>query len=161
MKKILFLSFVLLVACSFSLYAAETPVVPAETSAGAADESQQPAQDEAAVDSIQQPAQDESLGEDTEQIDAVESAEIESEYTFGTVTKISPEELVIREFDDATGDEIEVAYKLNEKTQLENVKDTTEVAAGDYAEIDFVLENGQRVALAVNIEKAEEMEPEA
>lgn len=84
----------------------------------------------------------------------------EPEYAFGTVKSASGNELVINEFDYDTGQEKEVAYAVDAGTEFDNVASLKEVAAGDEVDIDYLVKDGKRVAVAVAVAKPETGEAE-
>ena len=56
-------------------------------------------------------------------------------YTFGTVAKISADQVVIMEYNDQSEKEEEVTYKVNAKTQFKNTNALQELIEGDSIEI--------------------------
>ena len=90
-----------------------------------------------------------------------EETDVESDYTFGTVSKINKDEIVIKEFDEQSSKEIEASYKIAPDVEWENVQTANDVKAGDYVEIDYTVENGAKVASFISVESMSEESPKS
>ncbi len=88
------------------------------------------------------------------------AAEEEPEYAFGTVKSASGDQLVINEFDYDTGEEKEMTYTVDAKTEFDNAASLKDVTAGDEVDIDYLVKDGKRVAVAVAVAKPETGEAE-
>ncbi|MBI4368184.1 MAG: hypothetical protein HY588_02205, partial [Candidatus Omnitrophica bacterium] len=49
--------------------------------------------------------------------------------------------------------EVDVTYKVTPDTAFENVTSLSEVMVGDSVDIDYSVENGEKVAVAITVEK--------
>ena len=84
--------------------------------------------------------------------------EEEPEYAFGTVKSVEGDKLVINEFDYDTGEEKEAIYWVDSKTEYDNVASLKEVAAGDEVDIDYLMKDDKKMAVAVSVAKPVEGE---
>lgn len=84
---------------------------------------------------------------------AVLGTEQEPDYAFGTAKSVVGDQLVINEFDYDTGEEKEMTYWLDAGTQYDNVASAAEIAAGDEVDIDYLMKDGKKVAVAVSVSK--------
>ena len=84
--------------------------------------------------------------------------EPEPEYAFGTVKSVAGDQITINEFDYDTGKENEATYWLDAKTEYDNVASAKEIAAGDEVDIDYLVKDGKKVAVAVSVAKPVEGE---
>lgn len=84
--------------------------------------------------------------------------EEEPEYAFGTAKSVEGDTLVINEFDYDTGEEKEATYWVNSKTEYDNVASLKEVAAGDEVDIDYLVKDGKKMAVAISVAKPVEGE---
>ena len=82
----------------------------------------------------------------------------EPEYAFGTVKSVAGDQLTINEFDYDTGKENEATYWLDAKTEYDNVASAKEITAGDEVDIDYLVKDGKKVAVAVSVAKPVEGE---
>ena len=85
----------------------------------------------------------------------------EPEYAFGTVKSVTADQITINEFDYDTGKENEAIYGLDSKTEYDNVASAKEIAAGDEVDIDYLVKDGKKVAVAVSVAKPVEGEETA
>ena len=88
----------------------------------------------------------------------VKPGQPEPEYAFGTVKSVTADQITINEFDYDTGKENEAAYGLDSKTEYDNVASAKEIAAGDEVDIDYLVKDGKKVAVAVSVAKPVEGE---
>ena len=77
----------------------------------------------------------------------------DAEYAYGTVAKVTPETLVVREYDFETGTTIEVAYRLDPQVIVNGVDAVGQIAVDDDVDIDYVTKDGQRLATVISVEK--------
>ncbi len=82
----------------------------------------------------------------------------EPEYSFGTVKKVAPDQIVISEFDYDTGEERDVTYWVDPKVQLNGVNSLPEIAAGDEVDVDFMVKDGKNTAVVLSVAKPVEAE---
>ena len=90
--------------------------------------------------------------------DAGKPGEPEPEYAFGKVKSVSGDQLTINEFDYDTGKENEATYGLDSKTEYDNVASAKEITAGNEVDIDYLVKDGKKVAVAVSVAKPVEGE---
>ncbi len=84
---------------------------------------------------------------------AEQPGEPEPDYAFGTAKSVTGSQLVINEFDYDTGEEKEAAYWLDAGTKYDNVASAAEIAAGDEVDIDYLVKDGKKTAVAVSVAK--------
>jgi hypothetical protein len=85
----------------------------------------------------------------------MEVPSVETEYSTGMVVSVDEtlNQIVVREYDYNQDQEVEVTYTVNQETTFEDVASLKDIAAGDSIEIEFVSENGAKIAKMVTIEK--------
>lgn len=81
------------------------------------------------------------------------AAEEEPDYAFGTAKSVSGDTLVINEFDYDTGEEKEATYWADANTEYDNVASLKEIAAGDEVDIDYLVKDGKKMAVAISVAK--------
>ena len=80
--------------------------------------------------------------------------EEEVEYSYGTVNKVSGNDIEVKEYDFETESDVNVTYVVNAETQFINVNAVAEIAPGDTVDIDYVVKEGKNAAKVVDVEKA-------
>jgi len=90
-------------------------------------------------------------------------AEDETDYSFGTVKSVGTDQIVVSEYDYEADKDVDVTYAVDASAQLENAASLKDIVAGDNVEIDFVNQDGKKVAKLISVEKpiAEEEIPVA
>ena len=83
------------------------------------------------------------------------AAEEEEEYSYGTVTSISGDQLVVSEYDFETDKDVDVTYTVDAKAEFENISKLADVKAGDSIEIDYVVRDSKKVATFVAVDKGD------
>ena len=83
--------------------------------------------------------------------DASDSLVADINYSYGIVTSVSPEEITLLEYDYDRDEEVQVTYKIDAQTELNNIGSVDKIAQNDEVEIYYV-ENGG-IKLAQSIEK--------
>ena len=91
-------------------------------------------------------------------IPAGQAKEPEPDYAFGTAKSVNGNQLVINEFDYDTGEEKEMTYLLDAGTKFDNVASAAEISAGDEVDIDYLVKDGKKTAVAVSVAKPVEGE---
>lgn len=86
--------------------------------------------------------------------------EEETEYSWGTVSSISSNQIVVSEYNSETEENSEVTYTLDPNTKLENVDSLKDIAAGDNVNIEYVVKNGKKIAKIITVEKSSSSEEE-
>lgn len=82
--------------------------------------------------------------------------EEEMEYSWGVVTDISSNRLVVSEYDYDTDEESEVSYTIDPNVELVNVNSLEEIAIGYSVEIEFVIKDNDKIAKIITVEILEE-----
>ncbi len=77
----------------------------------------------------------------------------DAEYSYGTVNSISDTELAMVEYDYDTGEDVTVSYTLDPKVELDGVASVKDIAAKDNIEVDYLVKDGKKVAIALYVEK--------
>lgn len=85
--------------------------------------------------------------------DAVAIPEDETEFSFGTVKSITGDQLVVSEYDYESNADVDVTYQVPAETEFENAASLKEIAVGDSVDIDFLVKDGQKKAVAITVEK--------
>lgn len=80
--------------------------------------------------------------------------EEETEYSWGTVSSVSSNQIVVSEYDYETDENSEVTYTLAPNTEFENVDSLKDIAVGDNVDIEYVVKNGKKVAKTITVEKS-------
>ncbi len=80
-------------------------------------------------------------------------AEEETEFSFGTIKSINANQLVVSEYDYESNADVDVTYQVAANATFENVASLKEIAVGDSVDVDFLVENGQKKAVAITVEK--------
>ena len=79
--------------------------------------------------------------------------EEETDYSWGTISSVSSNQIVAREHDYDKDEEVNVTYTVDPKVKLKNVKSLQDIKVGDSIEIDYVVKDGKKVAMAITVEK--------
>ena len=77
---------------------------------------------------------------------------------FGMVLKVSENEIVLLEYDVDADQDIEVVYKIDFETALENIQSLSELQIDDEAGIEYVIESNEKKAVVIIKFKDEETE---
>lgn len=85
--------------------------------------------------------------------EAVGVLEEETEFSFGTVKSITGDQLVVSEYDYESNADVDVTYQVPAETEFENAASLKEIAVGDSVDIDFLVKDGQKKAVAITVEK--------
>ena len=89
----------------------------------------------------------------------VYAQENELDYTYGTVVNITPDKIIIEEYDYDNEENIETSYSIGANTEIENVQSTEDIEPGDYVDIDYMMKDGARTAITIIVEKEIVEEP--
>lgn len=84
---------------------------------------------------------------------AQEPVDVETEFSFGTVKNLADNQLVVSEYDYESNADVDVTYQVSGETAFENVASLKEVAVGDSVDVDFLVKDGQKKAVAITVEK--------
>lgn len=88
-----------------------------------------------------------------EPLDLPEAEELEAGYAYGTVVEVGADRLVVSEYDELTGMAANVTYAVDPEVTFYEVPSLAEVAVGDEVDIDYVMKDGERHAVAIAVEK--------
>ena len=75
-----------------------------------------------------------------------DAEEVDVMYTFGTVARVSPGEIVLWEYDYDKDEEAAVSYTVVPETELNGMTSVEELQEGDAVEIYYIEEGGVRIA---------------
>ena len=84
---------------------------------------------------------------------AVAVPEEETEFSFGTVKSVTGDQLVVSEYDYESNADADVTYQVSADASFENVGALKEIVVGDSVDIDFLVKDGQKKAVAITVEK--------
>ena len=98
----------------------------------------------------------------TEAAAAVEPVD-DLQYAYGSVAEVAGDRLVVSEFDEVAGTMATQTYTISPGVELYDVDAVSEIAVGDEVDIDYVMKDGQRMAVAIAVGKfvEEDAEPVA
>ncbi len=77
-------------------------------------------------------------------------------YSYGTVLKVSPDQVVLQEYDYDSDVEKEVAYQIDPAIQLEGFKAITDLAPQDVVEVYYLEQDNKKTAKIIRREAIEE-----
>ena len=89
--------------------------------------------------------------------------EEEVEYSWGRVSSLSSNQIIVKEYDYESDEEVDVTYAIDSKVEIKNVNSLEEITIGDSVGIDFVVRDSEKVAKVIIVEKSsyeEEYTPE-
>lgn len=91
--------------------------------------------------------------------------EQDMDYVWGTVVKVSPEEITVSEYEYDLDEEIDVVYKIDPDVKLEGIDVLNELSEGDSIEIAYVIKGKNKIAKSITLEgtyyDSEELEQES
>jgi hypothetical protein len=77
----------------------------------------------------------------------------ETEYSYGIVSSVSANQIVVKEINYDTDEETDVTYSIDPAVKLEGVESLTDIAAGDMVDIDYVVKDDKKIAKIISVEK--------
>lgn len=77
-------------------------------------------------------------------------------YSYGSVLKVSPSELVLQEYDYDSDVEKEVTYQLDAAIKLEGLKAVTDLVTEDVVEVYYLEQDGKKIAKIIRREAMED-----
>ena len=80
--------------------------------------------------------------------------EEEMEYSWGAVSSVSSNQIVITEYDYDSEEGADVTYAVDPNAELKNVDSLKDIAVGDNVDIEYVVRNGKKVAKIITVEKS-------
>jgi|GEM_PF-1546705 len=97
-------------------------------------------------------------------INSVAQDEDQFLYSYGEVLSVAQDQIMVREFDYATGEEKDVVYYITADTILDSVESVDQIKPSDLVDVEFMVsEDGKNIAreiLADRIEDYEEIDEE-
>lgn len=85
-----------------------------------------------------------------------QEAEEEVEYSWGTVSSLAANQIVVKEYDYDSDAEIDVTYTVDSNLKLKNVDSLKNIAVGSSVEIDYVTKGDKKVAKVISVEPSYE-----
>lgn len=79
--------------------------------------------------------------------------EEELDYSWGKVSSVSSNQLVVTEYDYDSDEEVDVTYTVDPKAELKNVESLKDIKVGDSVDIEYVVIGGKKVAKIITVEK--------
>ena len=77
----------------------------------------------------------------------------ELSYSWGTISSLSSDTIVLTEYDYETEEEADVAYEIGANVEVNNIDSINNLKIGDEVEIAYVLTGDARIAEAVSLQK--------
>ncbi len=82
----------------------------------------------------------------------------ETDYSWGTVSSVSSNQIVITEYDYDKDEEVNVTFAVDANVKLHNVGSLKGLAVGDKVWIDYMIREGKNVAIGIEVEKPSQKE---
>ena len=86
--------------------------------------------------------------------------EEETQYSWGVVKIISPNQITITEYDYYSDEEIDFTYNIDKDAEIINVESIKDIKTGESVEIDYIMKNNKRFVKILAVIKSEEEEEE-
>ena len=83
----------------------------------------------------------------------------EMDYSYGKVLSVSPQEIVITEYDYEKDTEVNVTYMIDPELELQNIKALKDIVAGDEVEVYYDEKDGQKTARIISRPQIEDSVP--
>ncbi len=83
----------------------------------------------------------------------------EMNYSYGKVLNITPEQIIITEYDYEKDKEVEITYKIDQTLVLQNITSLNDLAKGDEVEIYFEEKEGKKKAIIISRPEGEDNSP--
>ena len=80
--------------------------------------------------------------------------EEELQYSWGRVSGLSSNQIIVKEYDYESDEEVDVTYAVDPEVKIENANSLEEIAVGDSVGINFVVRNSEKVAKVIIVEKS-------
>jgi hypothetical protein len=92
---------------------------------------------------------------------SVAQDDVESFYSYGEVLSVMQDQVMIREFDYATGEEKDVVYFISSATTFDMIESADQIKPGDLIDVEFVVsEDGRNIASEIFVDNIEDFEQE-
>ena len=79
--------------------------------------------------------------------------EEDMEYSWGTVSDVSSNRIVVTQYDYESSQEVDVTYTVDPNVELKNVDSLKSISIGDNVDINYVIKDGRKIAKVVAVEK--------
>lgn len=76
----------------------------------------------------------------------------EMDYSWGVVVKVSPEEIIVLEYDYELEKETKVAYKIDRETEFIDIESIDDLIEDDPVEISYIVKNNERIIKTITLE---------
>jgi len=86
------------------------------------------------------------------QEEAAEEGEIE--YSWGIVSSVSSDQIIVKEYDYNSDEEVNVIYTIDPEVELANVSLLKDIVQGDTVDIEYVIKGDKKIARFISVEKA-------
>ncbi|MBU4313121.1 MAG: hypothetical protein KJ706_10465 [Candidatus Omnitrophica bacterium] len=73
------------------------------------------------------------------------------DYSWGMAVKVSAKEITLMEYDYETDQDINVVYRIDPDVELYNIESMEDIAEGDTIEIDYVLDDKDKIAKVITL----------
>lgn len=90
--------------------------------------------------------------EEAPKVEEIQEADA-TEYAYGIVKEITPGKMVVSEDNDETGLSSDVSYAIDPNVLLEDVGTLGEIAVGDSVDVEYVTQDGNKIAKVISVEK--------
>ena len=92
-------------------------------------------------------------------INSVAQDEDQFLYSYGEVLSVAQDQIMVREFDYATGEEKDVVYYITADTILDSVESVDQIKPSDLVDVEFMVsEDGKNIAKEILVDKIEDYE---
>lgn len=90
---------------------------------------------------------------------AQESGDLD--FSYGTISKITGNDIVLRSYDYEKGEEVEIAYEIDSQIVLEDVGSVEDLHVGDDVDVEYVEVDGKKTIKSLYKASITEIEEEA
>lgn len=89
---------------------------------------------------------------------AQEGVEEEMGYSWGTISSVSSNQIILTEYDYDSEEDVNVAYTVDPNLKFHNVNSLKDIAVGNKVWVDYVVREGKNVAMGIEVKKASDEE---
>jgi hypothetical protein len=80
-------------------------------------------------------------------------------YSYGEVLSVTQDQVMVREFDYATGEEKDVVYYISDSTTFDIVESAGQIRPGDLIDVEFIVSpDGRNIAKEIFVDSIEDYE---
>ncbi len=79
-------------------------------------------------------------------------------YSYGTISNVSSNQIVVIEYDYDTGEEAAVTYTVDPDVKLYNADSLKDIASGSSVWVDYVVRKGEKVAMGIELKQLSDEE---